>query len=218
MKKIGQKLIIALFAVLPCHAFALSIVYNGLECQNAINVDDPTPSSIPVQSRFDVIEEVGGGLYRLSLSGGLPRFINNSQSVCIDSDTAIGFSGIPAVDGLPQRLASIDATGYFDGQGLIIVVNSINTDLSASRNNFSAFSTSFVFPVSNTLIYDYNPQISTFRLKKIIHNQGLVHTSGSTNSITPFLETILPTFFGDTEENKHKILTPLSNIVYTLEP
>ena len=214
--KIGQLFMIALFAIFSGNAFAVSIVYNGLKCQNATDANDPTPLQLPIQSRFEVVENVGGGLFRLSLTGGLPRFINNDQRVCIDSDTAIGFSGVPAVDGLPQRLEEIDATGYFNGQDLIVTVNSINTDLSAGRNTFSGFTTSKVLPISNTLIFSYNPQTLTFTLTKIIHNRGLVHTSGSTNSITPFLETILP-IFGDTDENKHKILIPVSNIVYVLE-
>ena len=216
MMKIGQLLMIALFAIFSSNAFAVSIVYDGLKCQNATNANDPTPLEIPIQSRFEVVEEVGGGLFRLSLTGGLPRFINNNQTVCIDSDTAIGFSGIPEIDGLPQRLDAIDATGYFNGQDLVIIVNSINTDLSAGRNTFSGFTTSFVLPISNTLIFEHNPQALTFKLTKLIHNRGLVHTSGATNSITPFLETVLP-IFGDTEEDKHKILIPVSNIEYMLE-
>lgn len=162
--KIGQLLMIVLFAFFSGNAVAVSIVYNGLKCQNATSATDPTPLEIPIQSRFEVVEEVGGGLFRLSLTGGLPRFINNNQNVCIDSDTAIGFSGIPALDGLPQRLDAIDATGYFDGQNLVITVNSINTDLSAGRNTISGFSTSFVFPISNTLIFEHNPQALTFKL------------------------------------------------------
>ena len=214
--RIVRILLIALFAVLSGNVFAVSIVYSGLKCQNAGNANDPTPSQIAIQSRFEVVEDVGGGLFRLSLTGGLPRFINNNQNVCIDSDTAIGFSGIPALDGIPKRLNAIDATGYFDGFDLIIIVNSIHTDLSAGRNAFSGFTTSFVRPVSNTLIFEHNSQASIFKLIKIIHNRGLVHTSGSTNSLTPFFETVLP-IFEDTEEAKHKILTPISNIEYILE-
>ena len=55
-----------------------------------------------------------------------------------------------------------------------------------------------------------------FKLKKVIHNMGFIHTSGATNSLTPFFETILP-IFGDGEVDQHKILTPLSNIEYFLE-
>ncbi len=213
---IGRIFVIALLTALSGNVFAVSIVYSGLKCQNAVNADDPTPTETTIQSRFEVVDNVGGGIFRLSLTGGLPRFINNNQNVCIDSDTAIGFSGIPAVDGIPQRLEAIDATGYFDGFNLIIIVNSIHTDLSAGRNAFSGFTTSIVRPVSNTLIFEHNPQTSLFKLIKIIHNRGLVHTSGSTNSITPFFETVLP-IFEDTEEDQHKILTPVSNIEYILE-
>ena len=217
MNKIEQIIIAVFFMVLlPEQAVALSIKYDGFECQNAVNADDPLPSGIPVQSRFEVIEDAGDGLFRLSLTGGLPRFLNDNQNVCIDSDTAIGFSGIPAEDGLPQRLEAIDATGYFNGQDLIITVNSINTDLSARRIASAQFTTSNIRPISNTLILEHNPQTSTFRLKKVIHNRGYIHTSGATNSLTPFFETILP-IFGDNEMNQHKILIPSSNIEYILE-
>lgn len=214
--RIGRILVIALLAALSGNVFAVSIVYNGLKCQNAVNANDPTPAETAVQSRFEVVENVGGGMFRLSLTGGLPRFTNNNQNVCIDSDTAIGFSGIPALDGIPKRLDAIDATGYFDGLNLTIIVNSIHTDLSAGRNAFSGFTTSIVRPVSNTLIFEHNSQAAIFKLIKIIHNRGLVHTSGSTNSLTPFFETVLP-IFEDTEKSQHKILTPVSNIVYILE-
>lgn len=216
MYKTGQLLIAVLLVVLPGHTLALSIKYDGFECQNAVNASDPVPSGIPVQSRFEVIETVGDSLFRLILTGGLPRFINGSQDVCIDSDTAIGFSGVPAEDGLPQRLEAIDATGYFNGQDLIITVNSINTDLSARRIASAGFTTSNVRPISNTLFFDYNPQTAIFSLKKVIHNRGYIHTSGATNSLTPFFETVLP-IFNDSETNQHSILTPQSNIEYNIE-
>lgn len=214
--RIAQLVLLIFMLLFVGNTFAISITYSGLACQNAVNVDDPTPTDTVVQSRFEVIEEIGGGVFRLMLSGGLPRFTNNNQNLCIDSDTALGFSGIPAIDGLPTRLDTIDAIAYFNGQDLIVTVNSINTDLSAGRNTFSGFTTSFVSPISNILIFEYSPQSSTFILKKMIHNRGLVHTSGSTNSITPFFETILPTF-GNTANEKTKILTPLVRIEYRLE-
>ncbi len=198
------------------YALSTSLVYRGFECQNAVNADDTTASNIPIQSKFEVIEDVGGGMFHLKLTGGLPRFINDSNNVCIDSDTAIGFSGIPAVDGLPTRLDAINATAYYNGEDLIIIVNSINTDLNSGRGTFSTFTTSFVFPYSNTLILTHNSESSSFTLNKIIHNRGFVHTSGSATSITPFAETILPSFV-DTAGDKPKILTPTSNIEYQLE-
>lgn len=214
IKKISA---IMLFSVLlPGSALGTSVIYNGFECLNAVDATDPTPvSSIPIQSRFEVIEDVGDGIFRLSLTGGLPRFTNNNQNVCIDKITAIGFSGIPQIDGIPQLLESIDATAYFSSPHLIIVINSINTDLNATRSTFSSFSTSSIRPISNTLILEHNPQSSSFSLKKLIHNRGYTHTSGSTNSL-PFFETILPSF-NEAAQDKPRILTPVSNIEYTLQ-
>ena len=198
------------------YASSVSLVYQGFECQNAVNADDTTRSETRIESKFEVKEDVGGGMFHLSLTGGLPRISSDNTNVCIDSETAIGFSGIPAVDGLPTLLDAIDATAYFNGQDLIIIVNSINTDLNSGRGTFSRFETSFVFPYSNTLILTYNPESSSFTLKKIIHNRGFVHTSGSAASITPFAETILPSF-NESANDKPRILTPTLPIEYILE-
>lgn len=199
--------------------FAQSISYQGFECFNVANANDPTPTETVIESRFEVIEVLEGGMVRLSLSGGLPRFVNDNQSICIDGNTAIGFVGTPEVagsGGLPLKLESIDATAYFNGRELVIVVNSIYTDLSATRGTFSTFSTSRVQPVSNTLILDYDGQATSFVLKKIIHNKGFVHTSGSTASF-PFIETIIPSFGETGSFEIPMILTPPSRITYRLE-
>lgn len=211
---------ILVFAVLSLlfqgNVFGISITYSGFTCLNTIDINDTTPSGVPIESRFEVIEDVGGGIFRLSLTGGIPRIVNNDRNVCIDSVTAIGYSGIPQVDGLPGLLESIDATAYFSGQELVIVVNSMFTDLSAGRGVFSSFSTSNILAITNTLIFAFNSQVSSFNLKKVIRNAGFTHTeTGSANSI-PFLETVLPSFNG-VSQGKPLILTPTSNIEYSLE-
>ncbi len=212
-----QKWIPALFLlVFSGHIYGISIAYDGFECKNNTNYDDPAASNTPAQSRFDIIEAVDGEIYRLRLTGGLPRFSANNRNVCIDNLTGLGFSGVPNVDGIPKVLDETNATAYFDGVNLIIMVNSIHTDLSARRGTFSSFNTSHVTPFSNTLIFDYDAEKTTFKLKKAIQNRGLVHTSGSTGALIPFLETILPTFDSSTQD-KSRILTPTSNIEYRLE-
>ena len=211
-----QGLVLAFFSCLAhSNAYAISIVYQGFECLSAVNTEDPAPNNgtAPVQSRFEVIEDSGDGIYRLNLTGGIPRFVSNEHTVCIDKATAIGYSGI---DGLPQPLDAVDATGYFDGEELIIVISSLYTDLSARRNPFSSFTTSFIFPFTNTLIFKFNSTTSSFRLKKVVRNRGFVHTSGSTNSITPFFETVLPSFNKEAQD-KPVILTPFTTIEYKLE-
>lgn len=210
--------LILLFALYFFHenALGISITYSGSKCLNATNINDATPSGIPVQSRFEVIEDVGGGMYRLNLTGGIPRIINNNPVICIDSDTAIGYAGIPEVDGIPRPLDSINATAFFNGKELFIVVSSIATDLSARRNPLSSFSTSLIFTFTNTLILEYSPTGSIFRLNKIIHNRGFTHTSGSTSSVIPFFETILPSF-NEIARDQPKILTPIVDIDYFLE-
>ena len=214
--KIMQALVLTLFSfLLQSNVFGISIVYNGFECLNAVDTNDPTPKGTPVQSKFEVIQDAGDGIYRLSLTGGIPRFINNNRDVCIDNATAIGYSGIPAVDGLPQPIESINATAYFNGQELMIVVSSLYTDLSARRNPFSSFNTSLIFAFTNTLIFEFNPRASSFSLKKVIRNRGFTNTSGSTNSITPFLETVLPSF-NDEVQDTPKVLTLVAKIEFLL--
>jgi hypothetical protein len=73
--------------LLPGGVFATSIVYNGFGCLNSVSVNDPTPDNTPVQSKFEVVDDTGDGVYRLNLTGGIPRFINDNHNVCIDNAT-----------------------------------------------------------------------------------------------------------------------------------
>lgn len=216
MKMLRILVLTVLSFLFQSNVFGVSITYSGFACLNTIDINNITPSGIPIESRFEVIEDGGGGVFRLSLTGGIPRIVNNDPNVCIDSVTAIGYSGIPQVDGLPGLLESIDATAYFSGQELVIVVNSIFTDLSAGRRVFSSFSTSNILAITNTLIFAFNPQASSFNLKKVIRNTSFTHTeTGQVNSI-PFLETVLPSFNG-VSQGRPLILTPISSIDYRLE-
>ena len=199
---------------------AQSIVYEGVACSNPVNADDPTPINTSVESRFDVIDSLGNGIYRLSLTGGLPRFVDDDNRVCIDSDTALGFIGTPADiinGGLPLVLDQIDATAYFNGLELVIVISSIYTDLSQARGTFSTFTTSRVRPVTNTLFFDYNGQTESFRLRTVFHNKGFTQTSGSTGALTPFIEIIVPSQDETGLISSPTVLTPAVPIVYRLQ-
>ena len=67
--KIMQALVLTLFSfMLQSNAFGISIVYSGFECLNAVDTNDSTPKGIPVQSKFEVIQDAGDGIYRLSLT------------------------------------------------------------------------------------------------------------------------------------------------------
>lgn len=202
------------------HVAAQSIVYQGFKCSSPVNANDPAPTNIPVESRFEVVEKLDSGMFRLRLAGGLPRFVENDQRICIDSDTAIGFIGTPesiTTGGLPLRLDSIDATAYFNGYELVIVISSIYTDLSQSRGTFSSFSTSRIQPITNTLLLDYDQATGIFELKKVIHNKGFVQTSGSTGLLMPFIEIIVPSFTPAGLFDPPLILTPPSSITYRFE-
>ncbi len=217
MNTIAKLICITVFLVLSNNNYAVEIVYDGQDCFNTVDDNDITATGLLIQSKFEVIEDVGQGIYRLLLTGGIPRFINNSGAVCIDHVTALGYfgSGSPDLTLPPQALETVDATGYFNGHELIILVNSIVTDFSAGRGAFSTFNTSRVQTVSNTLIFDYNPQQSLFALKKLVKNKSLTQTSGTANSTFPFRETVSPSS-NDTLLDKPKILVPVSPINYQL--
>ncbi len=199
------------------NVFGTSIAYSGFICSNKIDINDTTSSGIPIESRFEVIENVGGGMFRLRLTGGIPRIVSDDSNVCIDKATAIGFSGGGLqVGDLPRPLESIDATAYFSGQELVIVVNSMFTDLSARRGAFSSFSTSKILAITNTLIFGFDSQASSFSLKKVIRNAGFTHTETKSESSIPFQEIVLPSFNG-VSPDRPLIQTPISSIVYSLQ-
>ncbi len=216
MKKLLMLLMSVFSFVYHGYTWGVSIVYEGFECFAIIDDNDPSSNLNVIESKFEVSEVVGSGFYRLRLTGGIPRFINDNQSVCIDSVAAIGYSGVPEAEGLPSQRTFAEATGYFNGNDLVISANSIYTDLSAGRGVFSSFSSSSrIYPISNTLFFRFNPQKSTFVLQKLIHNKGFTHSStGSVTSI-PFLETVLPSF-NDSTIDKPVILTPTIAIEYQL--
>lgn len=220
MKGFQIVLIAALCGFWSVCTVAQSIVYRSVACSNPVNADDPTPTNTPLESRFDVIDSLGDGIYRLNLTGGLPRFVDDDNRVCIDSDTALGFIGTPAEvinGGLPLIQDSVDATAYFNGLELVIVVSSIYTDLSQARGTFSTFTTSRVRPVTNTLIFDYDGQAELFRLRTVFHNKGFTQTSGSTGALTPFIEIVVPSQDETGLIASPTILTPAVPIVYRLQ-
>lgn len=216
MKMIPRLIVMLSFCLVYSAVWGTSIVYDGLLCLNAENPDDATPQNTPAQSRFEVVEDAGAGLYRLRLTGGIPRFADSNNVVCIDSGTALGYSGIGEVDVLPGPLNSADATAYFNGTDLIIAVNALVTDFTQRRLPLSVFHTSRIFAYSHTLILEFNPQTAQFVLKKTIRNRGYTQTNGSTNSITPFFETVLPSF-NSSLPDRPKILTPPPGIEFRLE-
>lgn len=216
MNTIAKLICITVFLVLSNNNYAVEIVYDGQDCFNTVDDNDITATGLLIQSKFEVIEDVGQNVPP-ALDGGIPRFINNSGAVCIDHVTALGYfgSGSPDLTLPPQALETVDATGYFNGHELIILVNSIVTDFSAGRGAFSTFNTSRVQTISNTLIFDYNPQQSLFALKKLVKNKSFTQTSGTANSTFPFRETLSPSS-NNTLLDKPKILIPVSPINYQL--
>ncbi|MEK7778758.1 MAG: hypothetical protein AAB293_01615 [Pseudomonadota bacterium] len=218
MKIIRMLVCMAVFHGLCNNVFATAIVFDGLDCFNTTNDSDVTTTELLIQSKFEVTEDLGQGMYRLSLTGGIPRFVNTNGSVCIDHVIALGYFASGSLDFTisPQQLESLDATGYFNGHELIILVNSIVTDFSAGRDAFTSFHTSRIQTISNMLIFDYNynPQQSFFSLKRLIRNKSQTQTSGFANTL-PFHETLFPSTNG-IGPDRPQVLIPLSPINYLL--
>jgi hypothetical protein len=185
MRIITQTVIAFVVVFGSIDAFAISITYDGFACKDPVITElniNATPTSIPLQSRFEVIDDLGGGVYKLKLTGGLPRIINDNAEVCVHSDAAIGYYGDPSdgVSGLmPIRLKSVNAIGYFANGQLIITVNAIYDNLAGVIDTTKRLVKSSNFSIlSNTLIFDYNHEAASFKLKKILQNVGSVFAFG----------------------------------------
>lgn len=70
MNTIAKLICITVFLVLSNNNYAVEIVYDGQDCFNTVDDNDITATGLLIQSKFEVIEDVGQGMYRLRLTGG----------------------------------------------------------------------------------------------------------------------------------------------------
>lgn len=210
---------IALF-LLTCNAYALKMSFTAGECLSPAEDTITQSTSNRIESAYYLSEDQGNGFYILELHGGLPRFANTSDDICIDHETNIGYRlyfdahGFPpAPIQLPIPIDKIPATGYFDGKKLIIFSNSIYTDLAGNfESSTNSLATSKFIPVSNTVFFDYIAESNSFRLTKIIRNIGSIHASASHE---PLFHTYIE--FVDPSPNGTNIMIPKMDIIYKLE-
>ena len=81
-----------LFLFLQNNAFGIAITYDGFECLNATNANDVTLNTNSlVQSKFEVIENSQEGIYRLTLTGGIPRILDMCALIASLQLVILGF-------------------------------------------------------------------------------------------------------------------------------
>lgn len=150
--------------------YAQSISFTGNQCTNSDDLSDTTSNNVTITSRFTVTDDAGDGIYALILTGGYPRISSFDDSFCID--TFLGHAGdippndTPEAKVLPKDESSVKAIGYFNGNELTIIVNSIQSTLSGSVNTESPYQF-FYSPSSansNIFIFRYEPS-NQFGLK-----------------------------------------------------
>lgn len=212
-----EKFILTIFlltAFLPGFAHSQSIYAIGYECIEPANQNITTPGKNSLKSQFTVIEQIEEGLYLLEFTGGLPRFTHTSNDICIDTHMSLGHKGVVSEDdySLPELSKSLTAIGKFDGKNLIVVFNSIYSDLKgfADFTVNNVMSSGFL-PISYTLFLEFDTttfSINVFTLKKIIRNTGLIVNGAASIPRNIYHESILPSLAG------FNILEPPTPITY----
>ena len=174
-------LILLFFLLITNNAYALSIVYDGLEC-----TDKSMSTSTPAQSIFTIEEDLGNGTYRLLLEGGYLEF---RDEICLESiDTSVDPSN-------RFGLSKINAVAYFNGSTLVISYGIIkqNNDIVSGT---PILLTDTNFPSTYTLVFDYLSSTQAFKLKSAtkldnlfsaLNNGGETKQSFSLINVFPIL-------------------------------
>ncbi|MBK9453235.1 MAG: hypothetical protein IPN95_28350 [Bacteroidetes bacterium] len=215
MKKICA---VATLCLLSSYSLATSIVFNGFECADTKNLSNASPTSIAIQSRFTVLDSQEN-FYTLRLTGGHPR-VDSNGNVCID--TTLGYAGAPPPPdtpksiSLPEKTASVDAVGYFNGKELTITVNSLLSTLTGNASttieSVDTFTSSAISASTNIFIFDFKTEDTSFVLNKWIYISGKIIVGGWTNPKPAY-------YFESLKPNDiiHPSITELKSIIYNLE-
>lgn len=179
---------------------ALSLVFNAGECISSVDQNAPAPSYRLIESKFNLITDHGGGFYALELTGGLPRFSDNSLDVCIDNETSLGYIGFPKADNpdtfLPRKQDAVMSEAYFDGKTLVIFTGTIYTDRNGNADYTRNIVKSSMFvPVSRGLFFDYDAATNSFRLSRMLKSSGIAMSSTVSSPNDTYLEVVIPGFF-----------------------
>ena len=212
MKKIGL-VILSILMFLPMQTYALSLIFSAGECIEPSNDNAPAPSYRLIESRFRLVTDHGDGFYRLELTGGLPRFSENSSDMCMDTEGSLGYIGFPKTDNpasyLPRKQESLMADAYFDGKTLIIFTSTIYTDRTGkadyTRNHVQS---SMFVPISRSLFFNYDAASNSFRMTRMLKSAGMAMSSAVSVPEDTYLEVSIPGFF--------ETYFPKMDIVYKL--
>lgn len=179
---------------------ALSLIFTAGECISPDDQNAPAPSYRLTESRFDLVTDHGGGFYSLELTGGVPRFSDNSLDVCIDNETSLGYIGFPKEDNpgtfLPRKQDAVMSEAYFDGKTLVIFTSTIYTDRNGNADyTRNVVKSSMFVPVSRGLFFNYDVATNSFRLYRMLKSSGISMSSAVSSPKDTYLEVVIPGFF-----------------------
>lgn len=174
---IFRSVLVGSMLLLSCNIFAQSFVYDGFECEGS-----QSPSTILKQSRFEVIEDLGDGAYRLKFTGGLPLFSHNSGP-CVGAGSAFGVETSEVSVGKLVEKNDGQALAYFTGTHLIISFSSFASFNEGSVLGGTLVISSYISPQNFTWIFEFIPQSMSFKLIRNMDISGMV---SSTGSVLPF--------------------------------
>ena len=173
MKRLLLLLILALISGL---SHGQSFVFNGFDC----TLNDETGTT-PKQSRFEVIEEIGGGAYRIMFTGGMPVFADDKMP-CITTSDAFGVETTDESNGQQVKKENAEALAYFTGTHLIITQISFGSYGPGQILGGTFVMSSFVFPRTYTFIFDFIPETMTFKLIRNMSLGGVISSVGNTET------------------------------------
>ncbi|SER31300.1 hypothetical protein SAMN05421690_101848 [Nitrosomonas sp. Nm51] len=151
MKKFFLVFLLYIFAN---KAYALSIVYDGFECEA-----DSAVLSAAAQSRFSTVENLQDDKYRLLLTGGYLVFEDN---ICIEP-LEEPFENITTIDPLITNLSQIAAIAHFRNNILVVSYGLMKQNTSTTSGIPTLFA-DINFPKAFTLTFEYLPSRQAFKL------------------------------------------------------
>lgn len=167
-------ILLVVLALIPGLSHGLSFIYDGFEC-----IGDASPGTTKKQSRFEVIEDMGSGAYRIVFTGGLPLF-SSGAGPCVG--TAFGVETTETSDGKQVKKTDVQAMAYFTGSHLIITLTTLNSYGDGQVFGGGLFMSSIVYPQTYTWIFEFVPETISFKLIRNITIMDTVSSIGSVES------------------------------------
>lgn len=182
-------------------SYGMSFVYDGFECEGS-----QSPSAIPKQSRFEVIEELGNGAYRILFTGGLPLF-SNSTGPCVGE--VFGVETSSASQGKHVNKSDLQAMAYFTGSQLVISTHIMTAYGQGEITENGLFKSSMLTPQAFTWVFDFIPETTSFKMIRNFESRATFLSMGVVSS-AEVIETI--------KSSVPTTSTPVSGVEFRLEP